>query len=60
MNGIGEEIACICDQNNEATLRFWKSSKVGKFEHERGANSNDETNHQAPEEHDKECSNTFE
>jgi hypothetical protein len=60
VDGIGEEIACVCNQNYEATFRFWEPSKVGELEHERGDNSNDEANHQAPEEHNKESSNTFE
>jgi hypothetical protein len=54
LDAIGEEVAGICDENDEAALNLGRSSDVGEFEAEGRNNSNDNSNDQASEEYKQE------
>lgn len=59
VDGVGEEVACVRNQNDETTLRFRKSPEVGEFQKERRDHSNDESNNHAAEEHTQEGSSAL-
>jgi hypothetical protein len=60
MNGIGEEIRCVCDQNDQATLNLGVAPDVCKLQQQARSQTEDDTNHQAAKEHQQEDADRFE
>jgi hypothetical protein len=60
VDSIGEEIARIGDQDDEAALGLGESAQVGKFQEQRGNHSDGDANTQASEENAQESANAFE
>lgn len=54
MNCIGEEVACICDQENQTALDLRISPHVCKFQQQTCPDSHHDTNQETTEEHQHE------
>jgi hypothetical protein len=60
MNRIGEEVASVSDQENQATLDLGISSYMRELKQQTGRNSNDNSNRQAAKEDQHEDANGLE
>jgi hypothetical protein len=59
VNGIGEKVRCVCDQNDQATLNLGISSDVCKLQQQARSQTEDDTNHQAAKENQQEDADRF-
>jgi hypothetical protein len=59
VNGIGEEISCIRDQDDDAALGLWKSSDMRKLQENGSRHANCEANHQTAKENEYEDSDAL-
>lgn len=57
VNGIGEKVTRVCNENDEATLNLGESAHVGKLEKQRGHDAYDDANDQAAKEDEQEYAN---
>jgi len=60
VDGIGEEISGICDQDDEATLNLWEPPDKSVLEQQAGSYTNDQTNDQTAKEDEQEDTDTLE
>ena len=59
VDGIGEKISGICDQDDETALNLWEPPDKGILEQQAGSYTNDQTNDQTAKEDEQEDTDTL-
>lgn len=59
VDGVGEEVCEVGDEDDETTLRLWHPSHVGELQHQRCSNAHHDADEQTSEEDAEENAKGF-